>query len=186
MIGYRYSLGRFSDDSSAAAKSIPSFRKASWTTVTIYIQLVLSLLKMNLPLPTQDECSMHLRSNGKSCKRLHSESYSLDEPSLQSAKKQKLSPPAPSQSPSGFWDNLSRVWLTRNALRELDRRNSQRTIVGEEDLLVRRPANDFLHYCSPQQLREIKRYARRGGPDLCEIRGVCSETRLFKLKLSAV
>ncbi|KUL81945.1 hypothetical protein ZTR_10358 [Talaromyces verruculosus] len=66
---------------------------------------------MSLPLPTQDERSMHLRSNGKSCKRLHSESYSLDEPSLQSAKKQKLSPPARSQSPSAFWDNLSRQHL---------------------------------------------------------------------------
>lgn len=141
---------------------------------------------MALPLATQDECSMHLENNGKSCKRLHSESYSLDEPSLRSVKKQKLSPPARSQSPSAFWDNLSRVWLTHNALRELDRRNFQRTISEEEDLLVHPPANDFLHYCSAQDLREIKRYARRGGPDLCEIRGVCSETRLFELKLSAV
>ncbi|EED22704.1 conserved hypothetical protein [Talaromyces stipitatus ATCC 10500] len=126
---------------------------------------------MTLPLATQDECSMHLESNGKSCKRLHSESYSLDEPSRHSAKKRKLNPPASSQSSSAFWDNLSRVWLTRNALRELDRRNFQRTISEEEDLLVRRPANDFLRYCSPQDLRKIKRYARRGGPDLCKIRG---------------
>ena len=74
MIGYMYSLDRFSDDSSAAAKSIP-FRKASWSTGTIYIQLVLSLLKMNLPLPTQDEYSMHLSSNGKSRANVYTRSH---------------------------------------------------------------------------------------------------------------
>jgi hypothetical protein len=114
---------------------------------------------------------MSLGSNGESRKRLNLESYSLRGTSPGTAKRQKLSHP---QSPSTFWDNLSKVWLTRNALRELDRRNNQRTIIKEVDSLAYLPANDFLHHCSPQYIRRIQRYARLGGPDLSGLRGVCS------------
>ena len=133
---------------------------------------------------------MHIQSYRQSCKRLHSESYSLYKTSQQVSKKQKVNPPRCSQSPSAFWDNLSKVWLTRNALRELDRRNNRQEQRGlhhglirepltrsglekEEDWLVYQPTTDFLHHCSPQHLKDIQRYARLGGPDLSEIRGVC-------------
>ncbi|TWU71214.1 hypothetical protein ED733_000263 [Metarhizium rileyi] len=56
-----------------------------------------------------------------------------------------------------FWDNLSKVWLTRRALRELDRRN-------EENLTTRSSASGAI-------LTSLARFARRGGPDLRRLRG---------------
>jgi hypothetical protein len=41
-------------------------------------------------------------------------------------KKQRLYYPE-SRPPPAFWDNLTKLWLTERALRELDRRNSQIT-----------------------------------------------------------
>ncbi|KPM35098.1 hypothetical protein AK830_g11473 [Neonectria ditissima] len=56
-----------------------------------------------------------------------------------------------------FWDNLSKVWLTPRALRELDRRNNKR------------PSPVFTppEVCSA----DLARFARRGGPDLRHLRG---------------
>jgi len=41
------------------------------------------------------------------------------------SKKQKRSHPSGSQLPPAFWDNLSKIDLTKRALEELDRRNTQ-------------------------------------------------------------
>ena len=63
-----------------------------------------------------------------------------------------------------FWDNLSKVWLTKRALRELDRRNNKRPVQT---------------YPTPEIcLTDLARFARRGGPDLGHLRGV-SYTRSF-------
>ncbi|KAM4068145.1 hypothetical protein HRG_009576 [Hirsutella rhossiliensis] len=56
-----------------------------------------------------------------------------------------------------FWDNLSKIWLTRRALRELDRRNSTRPRPELTTPEVR-PIN-------------LARLARHGGPDFCHLRG---------------
>ncbi|KAM0424959.1 hypothetical protein ACHAPT_009760 [Fusarium lateritium] len=56
-----------------------------------------------------------------------------------------------------FWDNLSKVWLTPNALKEIDRRNALR------------PASTT---SAPRVCpKDVARFARRGGPDLCHLRG---------------
>ncbi|KAH8906449.1 hypothetical protein BR93DRAFT_969641 [Coniochaeta sp. PMI_546] len=59
--------------------------------------------------------------------------------------------------PPEFWDGLSRVPLTRRALRELDRRNSAQTAPG--------PAAPAVH------TTDRVRFARHGGPDLRHLRG---------------
>lgn len=62
--------------------------------------------------------------------------------------------------PPQFWDTLSKVWLTPRALRELDRRNDTRPPATEATAPISIiPTN-------------LARFARRGGPDLCQLRGV--------------
>jgi hypothetical protein len=108
-------------------------------------------------------------------------------------KRQKLNHPTTrSQLPAAFWDNLSKIWLTKTALRELNRRNSRpassqprsqhrrvrrpvtRNFLAElkRNRLVTQSASDFLHHCEPRTLIDIKRFARNGGPDLSELKGV--------------
>ncbi|EED19327.1 conserved hypothetical protein [Talaromyces stipitatus ATCC 10500] len=83
-------------------------------------------------------------------------------------KKQKVE--HPSQLPPSFWDNLSEVWLTRNALRELDRRNTQATANASTKL-------QFLWPVTRNELMAVQRFARQGGPDLSGLRG-CPEPTL--------
>ena len=117
-------------------------------------------------------------------------------------KRQKLNHPTTvSQPPSAFWDSLSKIWLTKSALRELNCRNSQ-PISSQPRSQSRRPvtrnffaelkrsrrvtqsASDFLRHLEPGISKDIKRFARNGGPDLSDLRGV-SVTRytLQALKL---
>jgi hypothetical protein len=57
-----------------------------------------------------------------------------------------------------FWDNLSKVWLTPRALRELDRRNK---------------AQPSPRFAVPElYATKLARFARHGGPDLRHLRGV--------------
>jgi hypothetical protein len=90
---------------------------------------------------------------------------STEEPAPQPqppAKRQKRSSPIRNETPPEFWDSLSRVPLCRRALREFNQRAihpivpEQRAKRGVEDSLV----------------KQLKRFARRGGPDLRMIRGV--------------
>ena len=65
-----------------------------------------------------------------------------------------------------YWDSLSRLWLTPNALREFNRRDAlPRTQASpNEDIAVTRKQISI----------DISHFARRGGPDLSDIRQVCS------------
>ncbi|KAG5994855.1 hypothetical protein E4U43_003165 [Claviceps pusilla] len=83
------------------------------------------------------------------------------------SKKQKLH--YPDYFPPSFWDGLSRVWLTRNTLRELDRRN--RTISSPS---CRETARTLR--VSPT----LKGFAKQGGPDLTDLRGYQIPTRPHK------
>ncbi|KAG9252484.1 uncharacterized protein F5Z01DRAFT_230756 [Emericellopsis atlantica] len=65
--------------------------------------------------------------------------------------------------PPSFWDNLSTIPLSRAALRELDRRNRTNAASWSP-----RPAQPQQ---LPQACRDIKEFARRGGPNLLDIRG---------------
>lgn len=95
------------------------------------------------------------------------------------------------QCPPVFWDNLSKIDLTKRALEELDRRNNQATLSSHSpDPGLRRPINrrtraelkkdrgptysasDFLCQCDLRALRDIRRSARHGGPDLSGLRSV--------------
>ncbi|CAD6440053.1 290bab11-0fa8-4ffe-a3f6-e626df4feab4 [Sclerotinia trifoliorum] len=113
-------------------------------------------------------------------KRLFSEQHSvpLQTSTQHLSKRQRLNT---SQKPPAFWDNLSKIWLTGNALKELDRRNSSllpshrpvtRKFVAklrEEENLE--PAVDFLVKSSARRLKKIQLFARHGGPNLTDLRG---------------
>ncbi|KAL2402650.1 hypothetical protein ABEF93_002762 [Exophiala dermatitidis] len=63
-----------------------------------------------------------------------------------------------------FWNRLSRVHLSRGALREFDRRTSG----------AKQPVSTLLssiHTSSGPATKSVKRFARHGGPDLTHIRG---------------
>jgi hypothetical protein len=69
-----------------------------------------------------------------------------------------------SNFPPQFWDDLSKVWLTPRALRELDRRNS----------IKPRPEPK-----TPEvYTTTLARFARHGGPYLCDLRGVSCRATL--------
>ena len=86
------------------------------------------------------------------------------------AKRQKLEEHQQHRTPSSFWDNLSRQWLTRRTLREFNRRTVCSTVpippyrTGKENI----------------DLAKLKRFARHGGPNLGDIRGVSAIQFLFK------
>ncbi|KAK2774987.1 hypothetical protein FQN53_003372 [Emmonsiellopsis sp. PD_33] len=90
-----------------------------------------------------------------------------------------------------YYDNLSHVYLTTGALRELDRRNnaSKNSNPRPSVSKARRPvtrqfraelekrsqrfqfAPDFLHNCESWCLGTIQRLSKHGGPDLSDLRG---------------
>lgn len=76
------------------------------------------------------------------------------------AKRRKLEKQQRHRTPSWFWDNLSRQWLTPRTLREFDRRTewpatpSPPDRTGKEDI----------------DLAQLKRFARHGGPSLGHLR----------------
>ncbi|EXL39968.1 hypothetical protein FOCG_17418 [Fusarium oxysporum f. sp. radicis-lycopersici 26381] len=103
------------------------------------------------------------------------------------SKKRKLDHPA--FPPASFWDNLSEKHLTRNALRELDRRNagvaknSARTRNHFAPRVTARiersqPIDQFLDQCSPECLHQIEQLAEEGGPDLRDLRGPAARDEL--------
>jgi hypothetical protein len=83
-----------------------------------------------------------------------------DEPSPKhQLNKKTKSKRSPSNFAPEFWDNLSKVCLTPRALRELDRRQNNQPAPK-----VTTPDVDPV---------DLGRFARRGGPDLQHLRGVC-------------
>lgn len=70
------------------------------------------------------------------------------------------------RSPS-FWDTLSKIRLSRSSLREFERRN-----IGKKIQSPYTPTTKIEYPTGRSRLR-LKRFARRGGPDLSHLRGVC-------------
>lgn len=109
------------------------------------------------------------------------------------SEKQRLSHPGGSQPPAAFWDNLSKIWLTKQALRELDRRNTQATPSPPRSLYRRarrlvirnflaeskrnrqttKHTTNYLGYYESRIFKDIRLFARHGGPDLSDLRNVC-------------
>ena len=107
---------------------------------------------------------------------------------------------ASASSKAQIWDLLSKIQLTKPALEELNRRNrkyrpllypsplllNSRPLTYRRQPLTRRlraeirdyiqsqntPASELLHTCSSITYSEIQAFARRGGPDLLDLRGV--------------
>jgi len=78
------------------------------------------------------------------------------------AKRRKRSLHSLHQTSPAFWDNLSRVPLTRRALSEYNRR-------VDTSIAPRPPKQETLH---GDLAKQLKRFARHGGPSLRNIRGV--------------
>ncbi|OJD21380.1 hypothetical protein ACJ73_07280, partial [Blastomyces percursus] len=137
------------------------------------------------------DCHMSApRLSNSSRKRQRSEQNPSQVSGLSQSKKQKHDHPTGSP-PQEFWDNLSKLWLTKGAVRELNRRNAQPTPYPSY-LRCRKPnrpltrqllatlknnrrlvqnAAGFLRDCVPNYSKDIKQFARHGGPDLSDLRG---------------
>jgi hypothetical protein len=114
-------------------------------------------------MPSQQE----LRSQNRKRKRAFEAVPTTElesQPQQTPAKRPKQSHSSRSKTPPEFWDKLSRVPLCRRALREFDRRTI-RPITPQQR--AKRDVED-------SQVKQLQRFARRGGPDLRCIRGVSS------------
>lgn len=124
-------------------------------------------------------------------KRQRSEPAQLEKTSQPAPKKQRLDRHSRSQTPAAYWDNASKVWLTKRALKELDRRTRQarptprparqhtrrqvtRNSVAESKRSHRTAqyTADPLSSYESRTAKKIKLSARQGGPDLSELRNV--------------
>ena len=140
-------------------------------------------------VPQRPQYGMHKVQLDNPRKRRKSEYQTLQpaQSLLHISKKQKKSHNNGSQFPPAFWDNLSKIYLTRRALKELDRRNSQADLDSRPNYQqlhrailakVRKTSQtltliiDYLRHCGGIGLQSIKRTARHGGPDLSDLRGV--------------
>jgi hypothetical protein len=129
------------------------------------------------------------------CKRQHTEQHPLPSPPLSKRQKKLHHHPLRYIEPPTFWDSLSKIWLTKHALRELDRRNTfSHTLyyracrpITRNFLAKQRNAHqcistaDFLTHCSPSCVKDIKQFARCGGPDLSDLIGVCVAKYVWQL-----
>jgi hypothetical protein len=80
-----------------------------------------------------------------------------------------------SRTPPRIWDNLKEVPLVHNALVELDRRNYEvaQDLAGETSpSTTTTPISEYLKELTPARLNQIKAFARNGGPDSTNLRGV--------------
>ena len=75
----------------------------------------------------------------------------------------------------GFWDTLPYIFLTRRALQEFDRRNTLVKITAKKTLphISRSSGKDRIELSTLRRASpHLKRFARAGGPDLSDIKGV--------------
>jgi hypothetical protein len=136
---------------------------------------------------------MDIRNPELTSKRQCSELLSTHETPQRALEKRKRSQPDGSHISATFWDDLSKIWVTRNALRELDRRNDENARKVQHQTphiqfskIVQRASRSFVESGSqnnhipragvPQPLpllylKGLQRYARAGGPDLSGLRG---------------
>jgi hypothetical protein len=80
--------------------------------------------------------------------------------------------------PPAFYDNLSRIWLTKDVLRELERRHKAGDAASQSDrpALVARFRAVSRRGGPPipsDENEKLLRFAKGGGPDMCDVRGVC-------------
>lgn len=88
----------------------------------------------------------------------------------------------PKRSASTYWDNLSKIWLTKDALEELCRRNNIQEKTHSRSYERRQPApppkpkerfvTDLLRDSSAEYINAVKKFSKSGGPDLTDLRNV--------------
>ncbi|KAF2236504.1 hypothetical protein EV356DRAFT_512731 [Viridothelium virens] len=91
-----------------------------------------------------------------------------------------------SQPPSSYWDKPSKIWLTKRALKELNRRNNKPNNGPPPYRRFRRPLtrslltkwtkgqqsiSEILNKYSKDDFEELKRFSKLGGPDTSDLRG---------------
>ena len=130
-------------------------------------------------------------SNPLKRQRTEPRTLQLNGTSQSQLKRRRLKHPTTVSHLPAFWDNLSKIWLTRHALKELNRRNRQpassqlrsqyrracqpvtRNFAElKRNRGVTQSASDFLSHCDPGTLKDLKIFARNGGPDLSDLKGV--------------
>ncbi|PLB46543.1 hypothetical protein P170DRAFT_448394 [Aspergillus steynii IBT 23096] len=84
--------------------------------------------------------------------------------------------------PPLFWDRLSRLWLTKSALREVHRRSTLLSPIQEPSPSPDIFAPEFLRNCSATTLRELKQFSHCGGPDTSDLRGGLAPDTEIKTK----
>lgn len=136
---------------------------------------------------------LHTSQHVSTCSNCAIQTYIMDKGSgLQTgtrrSERQHLSESPVWQAPPALWDNLSKISVTKRALKELNRRDKE---IGGNSLYSRtRPplsrefptvwkrdhcsASDILGSCTAKALRDIGQLARHGGPDNSDLRGVCT------------
>lgn len=98
-----------------------------------------------------------------------------------------------------FWDSLSKICLTKYALREVDRRNGLVQQSPQKQQLHRPvtrgflaefkksrtpapSADQLLSGCATERRKDLQAFARHGGPDLSDIRGVRNRCSLYLIQ----
>lgn len=157
-------------------------------------------------VPTMDYCPMlEPQLSGSRRKRQRSEPPRLNKTSQPVRKKQRLrrlSHTSGSQSTSASGDNLSEIGLTKRALRELDRRNFRAELrvrwLFTRNLLAQSERScetaqytadslrPCLRRCETIFSEEIRLLARNGGPDLSDLRNVCTASYLLAPMLTTL
>ena len=122
--------------------------------------------------------------NTRKRRRIDQQHSRSDEASGAVAKRQKTGYPGNNKRPSAFWDGLSTTPLTKGALKELDRRNAEALRLLSREPSKRRlqpitratvarwKSEHRLYKPLSRPSDQEKRFARLGGPDLTDLRGV--------------
>lgn len=134
--------------------------------------------------------SMSKSTSIRLSKRRHSEdaSNSLESVPNHRGSKRRKPTDRPQQTHQTHWDRLSTVYLTANALKELNRRTADTKVIHPElrpryhrssrrrTQCQTRAGKAIAQLCKLdahcQECEELRRLSRHGGPDLTEIRGV--------------
>ncbi|KAK2759835.1 hypothetical protein FQN54_002569 [Arachnomyces sp. PD_36] len=148
-----------------------------------------------LPMSTTQSSSPQLK-----CQRIEQSPEQSDISPLETESKrqkceQSIDEVGTQRRPAAFWDNLSKIWLTKGALRELDRRNSESAsqLSQTPSPKPHRPltrqfvanmgkkypvedASDSSGSFKYEQLPGLKRFSSHGGPDLSDLRNFPQDT----------
>ncbi|GKU13385.1 unnamed protein product [Fusarium langsethiae] len=125
---------------------------------------------------SQDSVSQReLRPNSERKRHRLSSSNTKSNDDVQHPPKRQKHRVATTTSSPRFWDNLSKQFLTKNALQELDNRNArekQPSFPAQHATGTLTPVDRYLLKCTPSRLEDIQRFAEIGDINLEDLRGV--------------